>query len=679
MELHDELAHCFMALHDTKLVNCLALGTHRHHRSSERSGIVALLNLSQGIVIEHVTISNQSHSPVLYLILLAFFSSLLNCWRTFIQTLSWWSFPEDSVSSPRCTQQVASQSLVPPESFVFLVADSSTVSAAIFAFSTRPSLLCSEPFQLFSSLVRNSLHKSRSLNAIQRRQPDSNRGLEQSTLVLVPLIVVDLATNVTLVLSNVNLSCPSWLFSWLRNLCHHLLHWLEHRLLGHQLDRLGVLVPRAGDCNKTDTVTIILMYSSQSSSHPWMRSWRSAIRHSWTLVLELEVWHGFQRQPASSSLSSASIVRHSARRHLGYCFDQWCCCSSWSMLRWSTWFATISSSLTGTGLPRKTVHTLQQRFSCSTPPRSDIWTVLKSPKSCFLGSDEETVPTFTSSTAHWPSNCNWSTLVNLTSKLSCSISDISSKTLTDEVHKHLMDLTQHCMAGLHPPALSSHSFTRHCNNTAQIALGTLVDRHVPPQVHSRRQLSMTCVGPEDVTIHSMILSRLTFSSWRDPLLLDVQNLPSNQWDSSAPSGSFVFVVVSHRNVHHSNQDLNLWDCHCLCIALSVWEHFIPPHLESPRSSQLYCVCSPVALVLFPAVGYALLPAVGCALTFFGSGVPSLAVFFRLSPSMPALPVRDIGAAVPAGTAHVVRPCFQGLPGHWVCTSSDPDLPLRSPG
>ena len=107
------------------------------------------------------------------------------------------------MSSPRCTQQVASQSLVPPEPFVFLVADSdvvffeSTVSAAIFTFSTRPSLLCSEPFQLFSNQVRNSLHKSRSLNAIQRRHPESNRGLEQSTLVLVPLIVVDLAANVT--------------------------------------------------------------------------------------------------------------------------------------------------------------------------------------------------------------------------------------------------------------------------------------------------------------------------------------------------------------------------------------------------------------------------------------------------------------------------------------------------
>ena len=181
------------------------------------------------------------------------------------------------MSSPRCTQ-VASQSLLPPEPFVFLVADSdvvffeSTVSAAIFGFSTQPSPLCSEPFQLSSNLVRNSLHKSRSLNAIQRRHPESHRGLEQSTLVLVPLIVVDLATNVTQVLSNVNLSCPSWLFSWLRNLCHHLLHWLEHRVLGHQLDRLGVLAPCAGDCNKTDKVTVILMYSSRSSSHPCMRS-----------------------------------------------------------------------------------------------------------------------------------------------------------------------------------------------------------------------------------------------------------------------------------------------------------------------------------------------------------------------------------------------------------------------
>ena len=117
------------------------------------------------------------------------------------------------MSSPRCAPRVASQSLVPPEPFVFLAANSdvvffkSTVSAAIFTFSTRPSLLCSEPFQLFSNLVRNSLHKSRSLNAIQRRHPESHRGLEQSTLVLVPLIVVDLATNV----HSSTLECQSFL------------------------------------------------------------------------------------------------------------------------------------------------------------------------------------------------------------------------------------------------------------------------------------------------------------------------------------------------------------------------------------------------------------------------------------------------------------------------------------
>ena len=78
MALHDDPAHCFMALHDTKPVDFLALGTHRHRRSPERSEIVALHNLSQGIVIEHVTLSNQSHSPVLYLLLLALFSSLLH-------------------------------------------------------------------------------------------------------------------------------------------------------------------------------------------------------------------------------------------------------------------------------------------------------------------------------------------------------------------------------------------------------------------------------------------------------------------------------------------------------------------------------------------------------------------------------------------------------------------------
>ena len=248
-----------MALHDTKLVDCLALGTHRHHRSSERSGIVALLNLSQGIVIEHVTISNQSHSPVLYLLLLAFF---------FVAAppvdVPSFKFSADGrfQRTQCCTQQVASQSLVPPEPFVFLVADSdvvffeSTVSAAIFAFSTRPSLLCSEPFQLFSNQVRNFffLHKSRSLNAIQRRHPESNRGLEQSTLVLVPLIVVDLATNVTLVIFLAPPGCSAG-YGTSAIICST---GSSIASLDSKLDRLGVLVTRAGDCNKTDTVTVIL-------------------------------------------------------------------------------------------------------------------------------------------------------------------------------------------------------------------------------------------------------------------------------------------------------------------------------------------------------------------------------------------------------------------------------------
>ena len=71
--------------------------------------------------------------------------------------------------------------------------------------------------------------------------------------------------------------------------------------------------------------------------------------------------------------------------------------------------------------------------------------------------------------------------------------------------------------------------------------------------------------------------------------------------------------------------------------------------------------SPVALVLSLRLGMFFSPAVGCALllSWVLGSLPWL--FFRLSPSMPALPVRDIGAAVPAGTAHLVRPCFQGLP------------------
>ena len=115
------------------------------------------------------------------------------------------------------------------------------------------------------------------------------------------------------------------------------------------------------------------------------------------------------------------------------------------------------------------------------------------------------------------------------------------------------------------------------------------------------------------------------------------------------------------NVHHSNQDLNLWDRHCLCTDLRC----------SHSSSGIFTIFS-IALCLItssfssfsPADGYALMPAVGFFLYFswvLGS-LPWLFFFFRLSPSMPALSVRDIGAAVPAGTSHaVVRLCFQGPP------------------
>ena len=454
------------------LENCLALGTHRHHRSSETSGIVCSPS----------TCRRESSSNMWrYLInltrqfwtffCLRFFSSLLNLLTYLLSNSQLMGVSRGlSVVSTmyshelhhnHCYLRNHSFSLAANSDVVFF---KSTVSAAIFTFSTWPSLLCSEPFQLFSNLTRNSLHKSRSLNTIQRRQPEKQSRTRAIHTGFSCRSSLSISPQTPLKYSRMSIFlAPLGLFSWLRKLSANTCSTGSSiALLGHQLDRLDVLVTRAGDCNKTDTVTVILMYSSRSSSHPCMRSWRLAIRHTWTLVLELEVWHGFQRawhvtrrwQPALSSLSSALIVRHSARHHLKHCIDQWCCCSSWSMSRWSTWFATISSSLTGTGLLRKTVHTLQQRFSCSTPPRSDFWTVLRSPKSCFLRSDEETVPTFTSSTAHWLSNSDWSTLDNLTSRLSFSISDIPSKTLTDEVHKHLMDLTQHCIAGLHPPALS---------------------------------------------------------------------------------------------------------------------------------------------------------------------------------------------------------------------------------
>ena len=96
--------------------------------------------------------------------------------------------------------------------------------------------------------------------------------------------------------------------------------------------------------------------------------------------------------------------------------------------------------------------------------------------------------------------------------------------------------------------------------------------------------------------------------------------------------------------------MNLWDCHCLCTPLrcshsssgiSTIFSIALCLITSDSSSFPYCwVCSFACCWL-------------CSFTFLGSGVPSLAVF-RMSPSMPALPVQDIGAAVPRG--HRSRSC-----------------------
>ena len=66
---------------------------------------------------------------------------------------------------------------------------------------------------------------------------------------------------------------------------------------------------------------------------------------------------------------------------------------------------------------------------------------------------------------------------------------------------------------------------------------------------------------------------------------------------------------------------------------------------------------------FPAVGYALFACSWlCSFTFLGSGVPSLAVFSFESIHACTACARH-RRRCPRGTAHVVRPCFQGLPGH----------------
>ena len=138
MALHDELAHCFMALHDTKLVDCLALGTHRHHRSSERSGIVALLNLSQGIVIELLTLPDQSHSPVLYLLLLAFFSSLHQL-LTYLRSNSQLMVVSRGLSVISTLYSTSCITITGNSDVVFF---ESTVSPAISTFSTHDLLRC---------------------------------------------------------------------------------------------------------------------------------------------------------------------------------------------------------------------------------------------------------------------------------------------------------------------------------------------------------------------------------------------------------------------------------------------------------------------------------------------------------------------------------------------------------
>ena len=72
--------HRIMALHDSRLAECLALGTQRQCRLqlTDIQEIIALHSLSLGIVIGHVTPSHQSLPPVPHLQLLAFFQSLFH-------------------------------------------------------------------------------------------------------------------------------------------------------------------------------------------------------------------------------------------------------------------------------------------------------------------------------------------------------------------------------------------------------------------------------------------------------------------------------------------------------------------------------------------------------------------------------------------------------------------------
>ena len=164
----------------------------------------------------------------------------------------------------------------------------------------------------------------------------------------------------------------------------------------------------------------------------------------------------------------------------------------------------------------------------------------------------------------------------------------------------------------------------------------------------------------------MLLSRLTFFSWRDPMLLDVQDTLT----IFHPTDEIRLLILDHWSsllfcTRTFTIRIKTWTCETVTVSALLW--VVPILLIWNLHDLLSCT---VWSILFPAVGYALLPAVGCALLL--SWVPGSFpwLFFRLSPSMPALPVRDIGAAVPAGTAHiVVRPCFQGLPDQTSLSSS----------
>ena len=148
-----------------------------------------------------MTLSDQSHSSILYLLLLT------NDWHTFVQTLSWWSL---NVISTMCSTNCITTTGTPKFE--------STVSAAIFTFSTRPSLLCSEP-TLFKPGVWNFFAQ---IEIVEWMNVDILKTIVDSNnphwFSCCSSLSISLATNVIQKLSKINLSHSSWLFNWLRNL-----------------------------------------------------------------------------------------------------------------------------------------------------------------------------------------------------------------------------------------------------------------------------------------------------------------------------------------------------------------------------------------------------------------------------------------------------------------------------